>query len=100
MPEELVAASASLTVAETKPIPQFCDRDGARGADGNPIGCGARLPDGSYTDSWVELSDPDDQSSAQLRKHGRFIVGGHECERCSTMYHSSIAERMQASATA
>lgn len=108
MTEEL---AENATAAEPqKPAAQFCDRDGARHqsvkndkdevVEGHPVGCGALLPEGSYSDSWIELADPDDETSPRVRKHGRFFMGDYKCSKCGTIYHSSIAERMKATAAA
>lgn len=78
---------------------QFCDRDGARHPDdhpteaGNPVGCGAPLPEGVYSDSWLEQAD---ENAPVVRVHGRFAPGGHICERCDTTYHPNVGERMKA----
>jgi len=78
---------------------QFCDKDGARDAQGNPVGCGAPMPGGTYADAWQELSDPHNERSQPVRREGRFVPGGYTCSKCGTTYYPNVGERMKANAT-
>lgn len=79
---------------------QFCDRDGARDAQGNPIGCGAPMPSGTYADAWQELSDPHNERSSPVRREGRFVPQAWTCSICGTSYYPNVGERMKANAIA